>query len=133
MSSMPLQNLFDGSNLDPRLRWWNPPAQWSRTPAGSLLVRPDARTDFWQRTHYGYETDNGHCLFAEVAGDFIFSTAVTLRPAHRYDQAGLILRLSRDCWLKAPGRVRNRRRRRAGGGGHQPRLLRLVQPGPGGQ
>lgn len=82
------------------LHWWNPPARWSLTPGGTLLLCPDADTDFWQRTHYGFQHDNGHCLFAEVAGDFILTTTVRFRPAHRYDQAGLMVRLSADCWLK---------------------------------
>lgn len=93
-------DLFTGPELNPRLHWWNPPARWAPAPAGGLIIRPDAKTDFWRTTHYGYDTDNGHCLFAEVAGDFVLSTAVRLRPEHRYDQAGLMVRLSRDCWLK---------------------------------
>ncbi len=47
------------------------------------MVGPGERTDFWQRTHYGFRADNGHLQYAEV-----------------YDQAGLIARFSSECWLK---------------------------------
>jgi regulation of enolase protein 1 (concanavalin A-like superfamily) len=63
-------------------------------------VSPEAHTDFWQRTHYGFEADNGHFLYLEAASDFVLTTKVTSHPAHQYDQAGLMVRLSNACWLK---------------------------------
>jgi regulation of enolase protein 1 (concanavalin A-like superfamily) len=65
-----------------------------------LRLNPGAATDFWQRTHYGFEVDNGHFLFLEAAGDFVLTTKVTSNPLHQYDQAGLMVRLSPACWLK---------------------------------
>jgi len=92
---------FASADLDPRLQWMNPPAGWRLdAPRGRLLVEPDGETDFWQRTHYGFRADNGHFLFLEVAGDFAALTRVVFRPANQYDQAGLMVRVSPDCWLK---------------------------------
>ena len=83
------------------LAWRCEPARWSLdTAAGGLRIEPDAETDFWQRTHYGFQVDNGHFLFAEVDGDFVLTTHASFRPVHQYDQAGLMVRLSADCWLK---------------------------------
>jgi regulation of enolase protein 1 (concanavalin A-like superfamily) len=28
-----------------------------------LEIFTDEQTDFWQNTHYGFQRDNGHCLF----------------------------------------------------------------------
>ena len=96
-----LHEHFDKPEVDPRLRWYCEPARWSVQPARRRLrVEPDGGTDFWQKTHYGFEGDNGHLLFAEVAGDFVLTTRVSFRPAHQYDQAGLMVRLSPSCWLK---------------------------------
>jgi hypothetical protein len=64
-------------------------------------VEPEAATDFWQRTHYGFEADNGHFLFTEVGGDFILTAHARFRPVHQYDQAGVMVRVSPSCWLKA--------------------------------
>jgi regulation of enolase protein 1 (concanavalin A-like superfamily) len=91
---------FDGARLDARLIWHCPPTSWSLR-ASHLVIEPDTPTDFWQRTHYGFSADNGHLLFAEMTGDFAFTTKVRFSPVHQYDQAGLMLRQSADCWIKA--------------------------------
>jgi regulation of enolase protein 1 (concanavalin A-like superfamily) len=96
-----LHESFAEATLHPGLRWFCAPARWTVLPAaGQLRVEPDGGTDFWRQTHYGFVADNGHFLFAEVAGDFIASTRVRLHPVHQYDQAGLMVRISPTCWLK---------------------------------
>ena len=102
MPSQVIHEKFDRVTLHPFLKWLNPPTAWEIDHAHSrLLLRPDAATDFWQRTHYGFRADNGHFLYAEVSGDAIVTTTVHYDPAHQYDQAGLMVRFSADCWLKA--------------------------------
>lgn len=88
-----------GAELNSDLHWFCPPTQWCLAD-GSLVINSDAKTDYWQRTHYGFQNDNGHFLFAEVMGDFVMSTRVRFFPKHQYDQAGLMVRLSPDYWLK---------------------------------
>ena len=85
---------------DTRLKWHCEPSNWS-TAAGRLVIAPDSPTDFWSKTHYGFEADNGHFLFANIAGDFVLSAGIFMTPRHQYDQAGLMVRLSKSCWLKA--------------------------------
>src|SRR5919205_715903 len=94
-----LEETLAGPTLDIRLRWHNPPPDWSPGRDG-LVVRTAAGTDFWQGTHYGFRVDNGHLFAAEVEGDFVLETEVVAAPVHRYDQAGLMVRLSERCWLK---------------------------------
>ena len=94
-----LDETFAGGEIDPRLRWLNPPPLASPTAAG-LEVETAAGTDFWQGTHYGFRVDNGHFLGAAVDGDFVLETRVRTQPVHQYDQAGLMVRLSAECWLK---------------------------------
>lgn len=103
MSLQPvLQSPFAGSNLPAQLRWHCPPTRWRVDAATQTLhVEPDAPTDFWQRTHYGFRVDSGHFLHAEVSGDFVLSVLVRFRPVHQYDQAGVMVRVSENCWLKA--------------------------------
>ena len=92
---------FRRPGLDPRLQWHAPPARWAVEPARACLrVEPDAGTDFWQRTHYGFEADNGHFLGLRARGDFRLTTRVTAFGMHQYDQAGLMVRVSPGCWLK---------------------------------
>ena len=90
---------FRGQCHDDRLLWHHPPSRWSIGESG-LVVFPDAPTDFWQRTHYGFCADNGHFLGLPVKGDFRITTRVRFHPVHPYDQAGLMVRFSSQCWLK---------------------------------
>ncbi len=98
MSELFLLEKFE-TRLNSNLGWFCPPAQWSLED-GNLKIWPDEKTDFWQRTHYGFQNDNGHFLFAEFDGDFVLSTKVKFFPHHQYDQAGLMVRLSPDFWIK---------------------------------
>jgi uncharacterized protein len=96
-----LEPRFETATLDPRLSWYCPPSRWHVDPSrGRLVVEADALTDYWQRTHYGFEVDNGHFLRLRASGDFVLTTQVSCFPRHQYDQAGLMLRLSPACWLK---------------------------------
>jgi regulation of enolase protein 1 (concanavalin A-like superfamily) len=81
------------------MKWMNEPSDW-RLRESALEVRPDAGTDFWQRTHYGFRNDNGHLYHAELGGDFDLRVRVIYRPVHQYDQAGLMAYFSPDNWIK---------------------------------
>src|SRR4051794_31793912 len=87
------------AGLDARLKWFCEPGRWNFTADG-LELWTDSPTDFWQRTHYGFRADNGHVLGMEVAGDFAMRCDVSFEPLHQYDQSGLMVRYSEDCWLK---------------------------------
>lgn len=89
---------FDQHEISPLLYWFNEPKEW-KIEHGSLVIKPE-KTDFWQKTHYGFEYDNGHCLFHRSRGDIVLSTRVRSFPQHQYDQAGLMIRVSKDFWLK---------------------------------
>ena len=96
---MRLDARFTQSDLHSALRWYCEPSTWS-IEADHLVIAPDAKTDYWQRTHYGFSADNGHFLYVSVGGDFTMITRVRFYPRHRYDQAGLMVRVDADHWLK---------------------------------
>lgn len=101
MSTTRLHLDLTAPRLDPAWQWFCEPGRWTvDTERRRLRIEPDAGTDFWQRTHYGYRTDNGHFLYAERSGDFVITGHFLHRPANQYDQIGLMVRLSPDCWLK---------------------------------
>ena len=99
MNEILLFETFDAAAFDPRLAWYCPPRAW-RIANSCLVIEPDAKTDYWQKTHYGFVADNGHFLFTEVTGDVIVTSSVRFQPVNQYDQAGLMVRLSPQCWLK---------------------------------
>jgi uncharacterized protein len=79
--------------------WFNEPTTFEVGEGLQIWTDPD--TDFWQRTHYGFRNDNGHCLLKPVTGDFAVATEVQFKPHGKYDQCGLVLRLDADNWIKA--------------------------------
>lgn len=92
---------FNNAGIDKNLGWLSPPKEWKLNYKGSnLIIKTDKQTDFWQKTHYGFQADNGHFLYYEVNGDFRLTTKVKSKPENRYDQAGLMVRFSSDTWLK---------------------------------
>ena len=99
MVRMILDEDFGGEHPDERLHWRYPPGRWLMSDS-RLVVWPEAGTDFWQRTHYGFCADNGHFLGMPLDGDFTVSAKVQLFPLHQYDQAGLMVRCSAECWIK---------------------------------
>jgi regulation of enolase protein 1 (concanavalin A-like superfamily) len=99
MSNTIMFETFEKPALDRRLRWFCPPNRWS-IQASSLTIEPDAKTDYWQKTHYGFKVDNGLFLYLELEGDFVLTTRVRFHPVHQYDQAGLMVRYSPECWIK---------------------------------
>ena len=89
------------SGIDPHFQWHCQPASWTiDTAAMTLTIRPNEASDFWQRTHYGFCADNGHFLWTAVDHDLEMTVEVLMKPLHQYDQAGLMVRLSPECWLK---------------------------------
>ena len=96
-----LNERFDGKSYDDKLDWYCEPENWFLDEAlGRLVIHTADRTDYWQKTGYGFRADNGHLLCTEVGGDFVMTTRVLFRPVNQYDQAGLMVRLSETCWLK---------------------------------
>jgi regulation of enolase protein 1 (concanavalin A-like superfamily) len=81
--------------------WTHRPAD-VRRDGNALVVRAVQGSDFWRSTHYGFVHDDGHALLTEwparaaVEVSFDASTLTEL-----YDQAGLMLRVGPDRWIKA--------------------------------
>ncbi|MEV8097723.1 DUF1349 domain-containing protein [Kitasatospora sp. NPDC085879] len=82
-----------------QLSWLNEPTNW-RLEGDRLTVTPETGSDFWQGTHYGFREDTGHFLHTRRTDDFLLQTRVHLQPRYQYDQAGLMVRLSADTWIK---------------------------------
>lgn len=82
------------------MQWLNEPAQW-RTDGKDLSLVTGDKTDFWQRTFNGWRNDNGHFYHEPAAGDFSAEVVFSGDYKAQYDQAGLMLRVGPEHWLKA--------------------------------
>lgn len=79
--------------------WYNEPPYWQESN-GKLTVFATGRTDFWRITHYGFIRDNGHFCYQQQQGDFEVSVQLTGAYRELYDQAGLMIRLDEQHWIK---------------------------------
>ena len=66
-----------------------------------LTVKTGDQTDFWRETFYGFVRDDGHFGFTEVTGDFSAAVSFAGDYTELYDQAGMMIRLNAETWLKA--------------------------------
>jgi regulation of enolase protein 1 (concanavalin A-like superfamily) len=81
------------------MEWFNEPSRWSERD-GTIIIRADARTDFWRITDYGYVRDNGHIYGEAITTDFDLTVRVDADYADQYDQAGVAIRVDESHWLK---------------------------------
>jgi len=81
-------------------RWLNPPER-AELDGSDLVVTTRSGSDFWRRTSYGFDHDDGHALLTgfppgtavEVTFGGDFDTL--------YDQAGVLVRVDPATWTKA--------------------------------
>ena len=80
--------------------WLNePPAV--KIDGADLLVTTGAETDFWRVTSYGYVKDDGHALLADLPVGSAVEVTYVGEFTELYDQAGVMVRVDADTWLKA--------------------------------
>ncbi|MCA9873823.1 MAG: DUF1349 domain-containing protein [Ardenticatenaceae bacterium] len=89
---------FSGPGIPAGFYWFNPPDTYYFGSGAEIVTNPE--TDFWQTTHYGFQRDDGHCLFTRITGDFTLTTHVTFKPHSQYDQCGLMVRVNAENWIK---------------------------------
>jgi hypothetical protein len=92
-------HLKSGGGHERRMKWLNELPQWAGD-AANLALTTGAETDFWRKTHYAFTHDNGHFYGEEATGDFTAEVIFAAEYQALYDQAGLMLRISTDTWIK---------------------------------
>jgi regulation of enolase protein 1 (concanavalin A-like superfamily) len=85
--------------LFPRMSWLNEPAS-SKIAGNQIVVRSRAKTDFWQKTFDGYVADSGHFYHLSAPGDCTFTASINGRYATQYDQAGVMVRIDSENWMR---------------------------------
>ncbi|MGY4284661.1 regulation of enolase protein 1 (concanavalin A-like superfamily) [Bradyrhizobium sp. LM2.7] len=80
--------------------WLNEPERWTAR-GDSLEMVTDQATDFWRETHYGFSRDSGHFLGFRTAEAFTAELRVQGDFRTLYDQAGIMVRIDAQRWVKA--------------------------------
>ena len=80
--------------------------EWLNQPTNidmheQLKFTTEGDTDFWRNTYYQFNRMTGHGLLKPIpAPSFSCRIEVKLHPRLTYDQAGILLYLNEDNWLK---------------------------------
>lgn len=100
--SIILNEVFDQKQISPELKWLHEPTNWTIDSSKErLIIKTDQDTDYWQKTHYDFQRDDGHFLYIETDKNIRLTAKITAFPQSRYDQAGLMIRYSEEYWVKA--------------------------------
>jgi len=78
---------------------------WWKIENGKLLLAPPAKKDFWRKTYYQplLVKDDGPFLYATIDKETLpvtIQTTLSLTPQAQFDQAGILIRLDKEHWIK---------------------------------
>jgi len=91
--------------LPASLQWQGHLTSYSIKDGVGLLVQPAEKTDFWRITYYDppFVKDDGVTLTYQVPtsmNTWSIETEFSLEALHQFDQAGIIVRMDSERWMK---------------------------------
>lgn len=89
-----------GAQTLEKMQWFNEPAEWS-VDEGRLTMRATPHSDYWRVSHYGFTVDDAPFCYALYGGEFEAKVRISGDYRVRFDQAGLMLRIDAENWIKA--------------------------------
>lgn len=102
---------FDFTKMSPGdalkgLTWFNPPESAAIEAGKGLKVVPKPKTDFWRKTYLNPPADrtSGHALLYKLPSNtdsWIAEISFSLNPVVQFDQAGAMVFIDKEHWLKA--------------------------------
>lgn len=82
-----------------KMQWFNEPEQWE-IKDGTLSMFVTPQTDYWRISHYGFTVDDAPFYYATYGGEFEVKVKITGDYKVRFDQAGLMLRIDHENYIK---------------------------------
>ena len=82
-----------------KMQWFNEPEEWEiKDNSLSMFVTP--QSDYWRISHYGFTVDDAPFYYTTYGGEFEVKVKVTGDYKQRFDQAGLMLRIDHENYIK---------------------------------
>ena len=89
-----------GAQTLEQMLWFNEPEQWKiEDKSLSMYVTPHC--DYWRISHYGFTVDDAPFYYTTYGGEFEVKVKVSGDYKTRFDQAGLMLRIDHENYIKA--------------------------------
>ena len=83
-----------------KMQWFNEPEQW-KIENKSLTMNVTPQTDYWRISHYGFTVDDAPFFYTVRGGEFEVKVKISGDYIARFDQAGLMLRIDHENYIKA--------------------------------
>lgn len=83
-----------------KMQWFNEPAAW-KIADRTLTLTVTPRSDYWRISHYGFTVDDAPFYYATYGGEFEAKVRISGDYRARFDQAGLMLRIDHENYIKA--------------------------------
>lgn len=83
-----------------KMQWFNEPTKWE-IKNNSLTMNVTPQSDYWRVSHYGFTVDDAPFLYTMRGGEFEVKVKVTGDYTAHFDQAGLMLRIDHENYIKA--------------------------------
>ena len=94
--------------------WINKPRKYELSEE-RIVITTEGKTDFWQRTHYGFQNDNAPAfLFKTEQKSFSLTVKTAFDSKKLFDQCGIIIYQNSDNWFKASVEYENETYQRLG-------------------
>lgn len=88
-----------GAQTLEKMQWFNEPEQWEiKDNALQMSVTP--QSDYWRISHYGFTVDDAPFYYTTYGGEFEVKVKVSGEYKERFDQAGLMLRIDKENYIK---------------------------------
>ena len=98
MAAMLLSVMTMAQTLE-KMQWFNEPESWE-IKDGTLLMDVTPQSDYWRISHYGFTVDDAPFLYTLRGGEFEVKVKVSGEYKTRFDQAGLMIRIDHENYLK---------------------------------
>ena len=82
-----------------KMNWFNEPDKWSIS-GDALTMDVTPHSDYWRISHYGFTVDDAPFYYANYGGEFEAKVRVSGDYKVRFDQAGLMLRIDAENYIK---------------------------------
>lgn len=82
------------------MQWFNEPEKWA-IDGNKLTMQVTPQSDYWRISHYGFTVDDAPFLYTLRGGEFEAKVKISGDYKVRFDQAGLMLRIDEENYIKA--------------------------------
>ena len=82
-----------------KMQWFNEPENWEITD-NTLSMSVTPHSDYWRISHYGFTVDDAPFYYTTYGGEFEVKVKITGDYKVRFDQAGLMLRIDKENYIK---------------------------------